>query len=85
MKNWGELEFPVPLNNIDIFKWNTDILVNVLAVKGEEQVEGEEGVERKREFYIIRKSKFNNQRRVADLLLLEAGKKRHYVAIKNLN
>ena len=80
--NWGELEFPVPINSISIFEWNNDISVNVLAVKGkgeEEEVEGEG------EFYIVRKSKFDNQRRGVDLLLLEDGKKRHYAAIKNLS
>ena len=83
-KNWGELEFPVPINSISIFERNNDVSVNVLSVKGKgEEEEGKE--EGEGEFYIVRKSKFDNQRRGVDLLLLEDGKKRHYAAIKNLS
>ena len=79
----GGIEFPVPINSISIFEWNNDVSVNVLAVKGKGEEEGKE--EKEGEFYILRKFKFDNQRRVVDLLLLEDGKKRHYVAIKNLS
>ena len=73
VKNWGELEFPVPLNSIVIFERSKDVLVNVLVVEGEGK------------FYILKKSKFVEGRKVVDLLLLEDGKKRHYAAIKNLS
>ena len=42
-------------------------------------------MEGKGEFYILRKSKFDNRRRAVDLLLLEDGNKRHYTAIKDLS
>ena len=78
------MEFPVPINSISIFERNNDVSVNVLAVKGKgEEEEGKE--EGEGEFYIVRKSKFDNQSTVVDLLLLEDGKKRHYAAIKNLS
>ena len=35
--------------------------------------------------YILRKAKFNDQRRMASLLLIVQEEKRHYAAFKNLS
>ena len=75
---WGGLEFPIALNNIDVFKWKNDVSVNVLAIGGW-----------KEKLYILRKSKFNYQgaelRRTANLHLIDQEEKRQYAAIKNLS
>ena len=54
------------LNKIDVFEFKNSLSVNVLAAQGDK-------------FYIVRKYKFDNRRRIAEK------EKRHYVAIKNLN
>ena len=72
--DWRGLGFPLPLNNIDVFKWNNNISVNVLATGG-----GKENL------YILRKAKFNDQRKTTNLLLIAREGKRHYLTIKNLS
>ena len=71
---WRGLEFPLPLSKIGVFKQNNNVSVNVLAIGGE-----------KKKLYILRKAKFDNQRRTTNLLLIANDKKRHYVTIKNLS
>ena len=61
--DWRGLVFPVPLNKIDIFEWNNNVSVNVLAAQDDK-------------FYILRKSKFDDQRRIVDLLLIVENEKR---------
>ena len=90
----GGLEFPVAINEIDIFKQNNNVSVNVLAIEsgGEGGGREEECLSNRREkekLYILRKSKFNGQvtesRRTADLFLIDQEDKRHYAMIKNLS
>ena len=57
-----------------IFEQYSNVSVNVLAIGGG-----------KEKLYILRKAKFNDQRRTANLLLIFEDDKRHYVAIKNLS
>ena len=63
--------FFTPLNEIDVFEWNNNVSVNVLAVQGEK-------------IHILRKSKFDDQRRIINLPLVAENQKRHYIVIKNL-
>ena len=52
----GGLEFPIALDEIDIFS------INILAIElGKEKL------------YILRKAKFDNQRRTANLLPIDQG------------
>ena len=61
--NWSRLEFPVAINKINEFeKNNNDISVNVFGVKG-------------KRIYICRKSKYNDQKNVVNLLLITDGEK----------
>ena len=71
---WRGLELPLPLSKIGVFEQNNNVSVNVLAIGGG-----------KEKLYILRKAKFNNQRRTTNLLLTVQDEKRHYVAIKNLS
>ena len=64
--SWRGLAFLLPLSKIGIFDQNNNVSVNVLAI--------EEGKEK---FYILRKAKFYNQRRTANLLLIVEDEKRH--------
>ena len=72
--DWRGLEFPLPLSKISVFKKENNVFVNVLAIGG-----------RKEKLYILRKAKFDSQRRTANLLLIVENEKRHYVVIKNLD
>ena len=74
IKTWRGLKFPLPLSKIGVFEQNNNVSVNVLAIgKGKEKL------------YILRKAKFDNQRRNANLLLKVEDEERHYVTIKNLS
>ena len=64
------LEFPVAINKIDKFEKNNNIVVNVLGIKEQKP-------------YICKKSKYNNRKKVVNLLLIVDGEKRHYTAIKS--
>ena len=50
---------PLPLNKIDVFEWNNNVSVNVLAIGGG-----------KEKLYILRKSKFDDRRRAVNLVLI---------------
>ena len=56
--DWGGLTFLIALNEIGGFEQKNNVSVNVLAIGGEEKL------------YILRKSKFDNRRRTANLLLI---------------
>ena len=65
----GRLEFPVAINEIDIFEWNNDISMNVLAVEREED-----------KLYILKMSGIADSaelRRTINLLLIDQEEKRH--------
>ena len=68
--NWSRLEFPVAINKISEFKKINNVSVNVLDIKGAK-------------IYICRKSK-HNDKKVAYLLLITDGEKRHYTVVKSL-
>ena len=70
--NWSGLKFSVAINKINEFEKSNDISVNVLGVKGQKP-------------YICRKSKYNGQKNIVNLLLIVNGEKRHYTAIKGLS
>ena len=72
--NWRRLEFPLLLSKSGIFERNNNVSVNVSVIGGEQE-----------KLYILRKVKFDNQRRTANLFLIAENEKRHYVAIKNLS
>ena len=72
--NWRGLEFPLLLSKISIFEKNNNVSVNVLTMAG--------GKEKP---YILRKTKFNNQRRTTNLLPIVGDEKKHCVTIKNLS
>ena len=65
---------PLPLNKIDVFEQNNSISVNVLVTGGG-----------KEKLYILRKAKFDDQKRMANLLLVAQEGKRHYAMIKSLS
>ena len=70
--NWDGLEFPMSVNKIYKFeKNNNDIAINVLANDND--------------IYTLRRSKYNNDRKQVNLLLICDGNKFHYTAIKNLS
>ena len=69
--DWSGLEFPVAINEIDVFERKNDVSVTVLALKGPE-------------VYIARKSERKSSKDVK-LLLITNGKCRHYMAIKSLS
>ena len=69
--NWDGLEFPMSVNKIDKFEKNNDIAINVLANGND--------------IHTLRRSKYNNDRRPVNLLLICDGNKRHYTTIKNLS
>ena len=58
--NWSRLEFPVAINKINEFEKNNDIAVNVLGIKRQKP-------------YICRKSKYDDQKKVVNLLLIVDG------------
>ena len=72
--NWRGLEFPLPFSKIGVFEQNNNLSVNVSAIGGG-----------KGKLYILRKAKFDNQRRTTNLLLVVGDEKRHYATIKNLS
>ena len=68
--DWSGLEFPVCLRDINKFESRNEIGVNILAVED-------------RKIYICRKGK--DYDRVANLMLITEGNKKHYIAIKSLS
>ena len=72
--DWGGLEFPIALDKIKVFEQNNNVSVNVLT-----------GGEGNKTLYILRKAKFDNQRRTANLLLIDGEGKKYYAMIKNLS
>lgn len=72
--NWKKLEFPTPLNKIELFeRRNSDIAVHVLTSDSSQGI------------YLCRKSKYINRKQQVYLFLLCEGEKKHYIAIKNLS
>ena len=71
--DWRGLEFPIALGKIGINEQN-NVSVNILAIGGG-----------KEKLYILRKAKFDNQKRTTNFILMVQEGKRHYVAIKNIN
>ena len=69
--NCSGLKFPVAINKINNFERNNDISINVLGVKGQD-------------IYIQRKSKYDDGKKVVNLLPITHSKKRHYTTIKSL-
>ena len=72
--DWGGLKFLIALDKIKVFEQNNNVSVNVLTIG-----------EGNKMLYILRKAKFDNQRRTANLLLIDGEGKKHYSAIKNLS
>ena len=66
--DWSGLKYPVAINKISKFEKNNNVSVNILGVKGQQ-------------IYICRKSKYNNQKNIVNLLLITDGEKRHYTVI----
>ena len=60
--NWPGLEFLVAINKINEFEKNNNVSVNILGVKGQMP-------------YICRKSKYNDRKNVANLLVIVDGGK----------
>ena len=67
--DWGEINYPVSTSDINKFEKQNRIGVNVLALNGKTP-------------YICRKGA--DYDRVVNLMILEDGEKKHYVAIKSL-
>ena len=67
--DWDGINFPVSISDINRFESRNEISVNVLAIECKKP-------------YICRKGKEYN--RVANLMLITNGDKKHYVAIKSL-
>ena len=67
--DWDGINFPVSTRDIKRFESRNEISVNVLALDGKTP-------------YICRKG--GNYTRVVNLMFIEDGEKRHYVAIKSL-
>jgi len=72
--DWSGIEFPTPSTQWKKFeKQNPNVALNVLVIEAEKEI---------RQGYI---SKYNTERpKCADVLIVEAGNKRHYTAIKSL-
>ena len=68
--DWSGLKFPICIRDINKFETNNEIGVNILAVEN-------------RKIYICRKGK--DYDRIANLMLITEGNKKHYVAIKSLS
>ena len=71
-EDWGGLEFPLFIKRISKFEKKNDVIVNIL------------GVEEKK-VYILRGKKYDYRKKVANLLLIAEGERRHYTAIKSLS
>ena len=69
---WGGLEFPLPIKRIIKFERKNDVSITVLGVEG-------------KKIYILRKSKYESRKKVANLLLIADGECRHYTAIGSLS
>ena len=67
--DWDGINFPVSISDIKRFESRNEISINVLALEG-------------KKIYICRKGRKYN--RVANLMLITDGEKKHYVAIKSL-
>ena len=67
--DWDGINFPVSISDIKGFESRNEISINVLTLEGEK-------------IYICRKGREYN--RVANLMLITDGEKKHYVAIKSL-
>ena len=67
--DWDGINFPVSISDIKRFESRNEISINVLALEG-------------KKIYICRKGREYN--RVANLMLITDGEKKHYVAIKSL-
>ena len=67
--DWNGIDFPVSTKDINKFELRSRISVNVLALDGKTP-------------YICRKG--GDYERVVNLMIIEDGEKRHYVAIKSL-
>ena len=80
--NWKGLKFPVTVNQIEKFeKNNLDIAVNVLYLHSPKEAN-----KIRDKIAILRRSDGNASRsKVANLLLITDGEKRHYTAIKSLS
>ena len=78
--NWQGLEYPMAVKKIDKFeKSNPEVAVNVLYIQ--QRASGEKGG-----INILRRSNYNASRsKQANLLLIGAGEKLHYTAIKSLS
>ena len=70
--DWGGLEFPLSVEGISKFEKKNGVIVNVLGVE-EKMV------------YILRGKKYDYRKKVANLLLIAAGKQKHFRAIKSLS
>ena len=70
--NWSGLKFPLTINEIDKFEKNNNISIYVLGVEGQKP-------------YICRKLKYNDQKNVVVLLLIDDWEKKHYTGIKSLS
>ena len=68
--DWNEITYPVSTKNISKFEVRNEIGVNLLAVEG-------------RTIYICRKA--GNYEQKVNLMLLEEGERKHYVAVKSLS
>ena len=65
--DWSGITYPVSTKNVTKFETRNEIGVNVLALNGKTP-------------YICRKA--GNYERKVNLMILEEGEKKHYVAIK---
>ena len=68
--NWTRVGFPVSFRAIKRFESRNQISINVLAVEG-------------KQIYICRKG--GDYNRIANLMLITEGNRKHYVAIKSLS
>ena len=78
--NWNDINFPTPSSQWKKFeKQNSDVALNVLVIDDDDEKEKK----KIRQGYI---SKYNMERsKCVDLLIVQRGEKRHYVAIKSLS
>ena len=67
-----DLKFPLSVKGIGEFERRNDISLNVLGVEG-------------KEVHILRGSKYKSRKKVANLLLIAEGARRHYTTIKSLS
>ena len=68
--DWTGVRYPVSFRSIKRFESQNQISINVLAVEG-------------KQIYIYRKGEDYN--RIANLMLITEGNRKHYVAIKSLS